>query len=152
MQRFNMYKFIVTLSVFFISNILYADNLDCKNESNDIACNYIISTKKNNASDLGTYNININIIKIKDLSGVFNSNMSISAGLCSDSLEKRVEEKIQISQALKNQSYNFPLYLHKKKIEADFCVELLIDNCIDTCGDLIRLEAILSPIMQMQQR
>ena len=40
--------------------------------------------------------------------------MSISAGLCSDALEKRVEEKIQISQDLKNQSYNFPLYLHKK--------------------------------------
>ena len=40
----------------------------------------------------------------------------------------------------------------KKKIEADFCVELLIDNCIDTCGEVIRLEAILSPIMQMQQR
>ena len=46
MQRLNMHKFIVTLSVFFISNILYADNLDCKNESNDITCNYIISTKK----------------------------------------------------------------------------------------------------------
>ena len=152
MQRFIMYKLILALSVFFISNILHADNLDCKNESNDIACNYIISTKKNNASDLGTYNININIIKIKDISGIFNSNMSISAGLCSDSLEKRVEEKIQISQALKHQSYNFPLYLHKKNIEADFCVKILIDNCIDTCGDLIRLEAILSPIMQMQQR
>ena len=152
MQRFIIYKLILALSVFFISNILHADNLDCKNDSNDIACNYIISTKKNNASDLGTYNININIIKIKDISGIFNSNMSISAGLCSDSLEKRVEEKIQISQALKKQSYNFPLYLHKKKIEADICVELLIDNCIDTCGDLIRLEAILSPIMQMQQR
>ena len=152
MQRFIMYKLILALSVFFISNILHADKLDCKNDSNDIACNYIISTKKNNASDLGTYNININIIKIKDISGIFNSNMSISAGLCSDSLEKRVEEKIQISQALKHQSYNFPLYLHKKNIEADFCVNLLIDNCIDTCGDLIRLEAILSPIMQMQQR
>ena len=147
-----MYKFIVTLSVFFISNILYADNLYCKNESNDIACNYIISTKKNNASDLGTYNININIIKIKDLSGIFNSNMSISAGLCSDSLEKKAEEKIQIAQALKHQSYNFPLYLHKKKIEADFCVEILVDNCIDTCADVIKLEATLSPIMQMQQR
>jgi len=147
-----MYKLMVTLSVFLICNILYADNLDCKNKSNDIACNYIISTKKNNASDLGTYNININIIKIKNLSGIFNSNMSISAGLCSHSLEKRVEEKIQISQALKHQSYNFPLYLHKKKIEADFCVELLIDNCIDRCGDIIRLEAILSPIMQMQKR
>ena len=152
MQRFIMYKLIVTLSVIFISNILHADNLECKNESNGIACNYIISTKNNNASDLGTYNMNINIIKIKDLSGIFNSNMSISAGLCSDSLEKKVEEKIQISQALKHQSYNFPLYLHKKNIEADFCVNLLIDNCIDTCGDLIRLEAILSPIMQMQQR
>ena len=91
-----MHKFIVTLSVFFISNILYADNLDCKNKSNDITCNYIISTKKNNASDLGTYNININLIKIKDLSRIFNSNMSISAGLCSDALEKRVEKKIQI--------------------------------------------------------
>lgn len=147
-----MYKLIVTLSVIFVSNILHADNLDCKNESNEITCNYIINTKKNNASDLGTYNMNINIIKIKDLSGIFNSNMSISAGLCSDSLEKRVEEKIQIPQALKYQSYNFPLYLHKKKIEADFCVELLVDNCIDTCADVIRLEAILSPIMQMQQR
>ena len=62
MQSFNMYKLILALSVFFISNILHADNLDCKNDSNDIACNYIISTKKNNASDLGTYNININII------------------------------------------------------------------------------------------
>ena len=147
-----MHKLIVTLLVIFISNILHADNLDCINKSSDIACNYIISTKNNNASDLGTYNMNINIIKIKDLSEFFYSNMSISAGLCSDSLEKKVEEKIQISQDLKHQSYNFPLYLHKKKIEADFCVELLIDNCIDTCEDLIRLEAILSPIMQMQQR
>jgi hypothetical protein len=126
--------------------------LDCKNEGNDIVCNYIISIEKNNASDLGTYNININIIKIKEIPGIFNSDMSINAGLCSEPLETRVKEKIQIAQSLKNQSYNFPLYLHKKGIVADFCVELLVDNCIDTCGDVISLEAILSPIMQMQQR
>ena len=135
-----------------ISKISFANNLECINEENDIICNHIISIQKKNASDLGTYNININIIKIVELSGVFNANMSLSAGLCSETLEKRIEEKIQIAQALKHQSYNFPLYLHKTEIIADFCVKLLIDNCIDTCGDVIRLEAILSPIMQMQQR
>ena len=150
---FKIIKLIIILSiVFFISNISYADNLNCINKSNDIICNYVISVQKNNASDLGTYNININIIKIKDISGIFNSNMSINAGLCSTSLETRVQEKIQIAQSLKYQSYNFPLYLHKNKIVAEFCVELLMDNCIDTCGDVIKLEAVLSPIMQMQQR
>ena len=143
---------IYSYTILIYSNILHANNLECKNELNDIACNYIISVKKNNASDLGTYNININLIKIKEISGIFNSNMSINAGLCSESLETRVQEKVQITQALKQQSYNFPLYLYKKEIVADFCVELLVNNCIDTCGDVIRLEAVLSPIMQMQQR
>ncbi|MAW58537.1 MAG: hypothetical protein CL564_02800 [Alphaproteobacteria bacterium] len=151
-----MFKIIKLLAISYIillsSNISYANNLDCKNKENDIACNYIISIQKNNASDLGTYNININIIKIKEISGIFSSDMSINAGLCSEPLETVVKEKIQIAQALKNQSYNFPLYLHKKEIVTDFCVELLVNNCIDTCGDVIRLEAILSPIMQMQQR
>ena len=78
--------------------------------------------------------------------------MSINAGLCTQPLETRVKEKVQITQSLINQSYNFPLYLHKKEIVADFCVELLVENCIDTCSDVISLEAILSPIMQMQQR
>src|SRR6056300_478459 len=126
-----------------ISKISFANNLECINEENDVVCNHIIGIKKNNASDLGTYNININIIKIRELSGVFNANMSLSAGLCSETLENKIEEKIQIAQALKHQSYNFPLYLHKTEIIADFCVKLLIDNCIDTCGDVIRLEAIL---------
>ena len=63
-----MFKIIKLLAISYIillsSNISYANNLDCKNKENDIACNYIISIQKNNASDLGTYNININIIKI----------------------------------------------------------------------------------------
>ena len=143
---------IISSVILFISNISYANNLDCKNEENDIVCNYIISIEKNNASDLGTYNININITKIKEIPGIFNSDMSINAGLCSKPFETRVKEKVQITQSLINQSYNFPLYLHKKEIVADFCVELLVENCIDTCGDVISLEAILSPIMQMQQR
>ena len=50
--------------------------------------------------------------------------MSINAGLCSKPLETRVKEKVQITQSLINQSYNFPLYLHKKEIVADFCVSL----------------------------
>jgi hypothetical protein len=135
-----------------VTSISNSNNLECKNEMNGIICDYIISVQKNNASDLGTYNININMIKIKEIAGIFNANMSISAGLCDNVLETRIKEKIQIAQSLNNQSYNFPLYLHKQDIIADFCVELLIDNCIDTCGDIIRLEAILSPIMQMQQR
>jgi len=138
--------------IFFINKISFANNLDCSNKAKDIKCNHIISIQKNNSSDLGTYNININIIKIKELSGIFIANMNVSAGLCSENLETRIEEIVQITQALKYQSYNFPLYLHRKEIEADFCVELLINNCIDTCGDVIKLEAILSPIMQMQQR
>ena len=150
---FTIIKSLIVSSIILLSfNISYANNLDCKNEGNDVVCNYIISIEKNNASDLGTYNININIIKIKEIPGIFNSDMSINAGLCSESLETRVKEKIQIAQSLKNQSYNFPLYLHKKEIVADFCVKLLVENCIDTCGDVISLEAILSPIMQMQQR
>ena len=150
---FTIIKSLIISSIILLSfNISYANNLNCKNEVNDIVCNYIISIEKNNASDLGTYNININIIKIKEIPGIFNSDMSINAGLCSEPLETRVKEKTQIAQSLKNQSYNFPLYLHKKGIVADFCVELLVDNCIDTCGDVISLEAILSPIMQMQQR
>lgn len=52
-----------------ISKISFANNLECINEENDIVCNHIIGIKKNNASDLGTYNININIIKIRELSG-----------------------------------------------------------------------------------
>lgn len=135
-----------------VTSISNSNNLECKNEMNGIICDYIISVQKNNASDLGTYNININMIKIKEIAGIFNANMSISAGLCDNVLETRIKEKIQIAQSLNSQSYNFPLYLHKQDIIADFCVELLIDNCIDTCGDIIRLEAILSPIMQMQQR
>ena len=143
---------IIIYTLCLVASISNSNNLECKNEMNSIICDYIISVQKNNASDLGTYNININMIKIKEIAGIFNANMSISAGLCDNVLETRIKEKIQIAQSLNNQGYNFPLYLHKKDIIADFCVELLIDNCIDTCGDIIRLEAILSPIMQMQQR
>mgnify|MGYP000697586727 CR=1 FL=1 len=143
---------IIIYTLCLVTSISNSNNLECKNEMNGIICDYIISVQKNNASDLGTYNININMIKIKEIEGIFNANMSISAGLCDNVLETRIKEKIQIAQSLNNQGYNFPLYLHKKDIIADFCVELLIDNCIDTCGDIIRLEAILSPIMQMQQR
>ena len=150
---FKIIKLLMCIFAFFcINKTSYANNLNCINKTSDILCDHIISVQKNNASDLGTYNININIIKIKEISGIFNANMKVSAGLCSGTLEKRVEEKIQIAQALKHQSYNFPLYLHSKKIEADFCLELLINNCIDTCGDVINLEAVLSPIMQMQKR
>ena len=156
MKSYEMLKIIKLLIcvfiVFSINKISFANNLECSNKEKDIKCNNIISIQKNNASDLGSYNLNINIIKVKELSGIFNANMNISAGLCSENLEIRMEEIIQIPQALKYKSYNFPLYLHRKKIEEDFCVELLINNCIDTCGDVIKLEAILSPIMQMQQR
>lgn len=141
---------LILLSLFIKNS--YSNNLECKNKLNDIECNYLISVQKNNSSNLGTYNININLIKIKNISGILNGKMSISAGLCSKNLELRIEEKIQISQSLNKQGYNFPLYLHKKAIEADFCVKLLINNCIDTCGELIRLEGMVSPIMQMQQR
>jgi len=141
-----------SILLFIIAKNSYSNNIECTNKLNDIVCNYIISVQKSNASDLGTYNININLIKIKEISGVLNANMTVSAGLCNEDLKIRVKEKIQIAQSLKHQSYNFPLYLHKKVIIADFCVKLLMNNCIDTCGDLIRLEGMISPIMQMQKR
>ena len=48
--------------------------------------------------------------------------------------------------------FSAEMYSQKKVIIADFCVRLKIENCIDRCGDLIRLEGIISPIMQMEQR
>jgi hypothetical protein len=147
-------KIIILITLFLLFNIKnsYSNNLQCKNESKNIICNHEISVQKNNASNLGTYNININLIKIKEIAGIVNGNMIVSAGLCEKDLKIRVKEKIQISQSSKKQGYNFPLYLHKKTIIADFCVRLKIENCIDRCGDLIRLEGIISPIMQMEQR
>ncbi len=147
-------KIIILITLFLLFNIKnsYSNNLQCKNESKNIICNHEISVQNNNASNLGTYNININLIKIKEIAGIVNGNMIISAGLCEKDLKIRVKEKIQISQSSKKQGYNFPLYLHKKVIIADFCVRLEIENCIDRCGDLIRLEGMISPIMQMEQR
>ena len=145
---------IIFISMFLLLNIKnsYSNNIECINESENIICNYEITTENNNASDLGTYNININLIKIKKITGIINGNMLISAGLCKEELKTRAKEKIQIAQSLKKQSYNFPLFLHKKAIIADFCVNLVIDNCIDSCGDLIRLEGNISAIMKMEQR
>ena len=137
--------------LFNVKNI-YADNIECQNESNKITCDYEISTKNKNASDIGTYNINLNLIKIKKVNGIINGNMTISANLCESDLQIRINEKIQIAQSSENQSYNFPLYLHKKAIVANFCIKLLIENCIDSCGDLIRLEGNISPIMKMEKR
>jgi hypothetical protein len=147
-------KIIILITLFLLFNIKnsYSNNLQCKNESKNIICNHEINVQNNNASNLGTYNININLIKIKEIAGIVNGNMIVSAGLCEKDLKIRVKEKIQISQSSKKQRYNFPLYLHKKVIIADFCVRLKIENCIDRCGDLIRLEGIISPIMQMEQR
>ncbi|MBT3938128.1 MAG: hypothetical protein HOF44_00300, partial [Pelagibacterales bacterium] len=109
---------IIFISMFLLLNIKnsYSNNIECVNESENIICNYEITTENNNASDLGTYNININLIKIKKITGIINGNMLISAGLCKEELKTRAKEKIQIAQSLKKQSYNFPLFLHKKAI------------------------------------
>ena len=145
---------IILSTLFILVNIknVYANNIECKNESKNITCNYEISTENNNSSDLGTYNINISLIKIKEVNGIINGNMIISANLCKNDSKIRINEKIQIAQSSENQSYNFPLYLHKKAIVANFCIKLLIENCIDSCGDLIRLEGNISPIMKMEKR
>jgi len=145
---------IILATIFILFNVknIYADDIKCKNESNKITCDYEISTKNKNASDIGTYNINLNLIKIKKVNGIINGNMTISANLCEDTLQVRINEKIQIAQSAKKQGYNFPLYLHKKVIVANFCIKVVIDNCIDSCGDLIRLEGNISPIMIMEKR
>ena len=138
----------------FIMNIklIYGTEINCSNQKSDIECNYKIEVNSENASDLGTYNIAIRLNKIKQISGVFNGKMYINSGKCGTKLKNVLEENIQIAQAHDNHGYNFPLFLHKKKIEADFCVKILIKNCIDSCAELISLKANLSPIMQMQRR
>jgi len=138
----------------FIINIklIYGTEINCSNQKSDIECNYKIEVNSENASDLGTYNIAITLNKIKQISGVFNGKMYINSGKCGTKLKNVLEENIQIAQAHDNHGYNFPLFLHKKKIEADFCVKILIKNCIDSCAELISLKANLSPIMQMQRR
>jgi hypothetical protein len=145
---------IILATIFMLFNVknIYADNIECQNESNKITCDYEISTKNKNASDIGTYNINLNLIKIKKVNGIINGNMTISANLCENDLQVRINEKIQIAQSAKKQGYNFPLYLHKEVIVANFCIKVVIDNCIDSCGDLIRLEGNISPIMIMENR
>jgi hypothetical protein len=145
---------IILTALFMLFNVknVHADNIECKKESNKITCDYEISTKNKNASDIGTYNINLNLIKIKKVNGIINGNMTISANLCENDLQVRINEKIQIAQSAKKQGYNFPLYLHKKVIVANFCIKVVIDNCIDSCGDLIRLEGNISPIMIMEKR
>ena len=148
--------FCVTSILFFIFiiniKLIYGTEINCSNQKSDIECNYKIEVNSENASDLGTYNIAIRLNKIKQISGVFNGKMYINSGKCGTKLKNVLEENIQIAQAHDNHGYNFPLFLHKKKIEADFCVKILIKNCIDSCAELISLKANLSPIMQMQRR
>ncbi len=148
--------FCLTSILFFIFiiniKLIYGTEINCSNQKSDIECNYKIEVNSENASDLGTYNIAIRLNKIKQISGVFNGKMYINSGKCGTKLKNVLEENIQIAQAHDNHGYNFPLFLHKKKIEADFCVKILIKNCIDSCAELISLKANLSPIMQMQRR
>ena len=68
---------IIFISMFLLLNIKnsYSNNIECINESENIICNYEITTENNNASDLGTYNININLIKVKNITGIINGNM-----------------------------------------------------------------------------
>ena len=47
---------IILATIFMLFNVknIYADNIECQNESNKITCDYEISTKNKNASDIGT--------------------------------------------------------------------------------------------------
>jgi len=148
--------FYLTSILFFILiiniKLLYGTEADCSKNESDIECNYKIEVNSENASNLGTYNISITLNKIKQINGVFNGKMFINSGKCGTKLKNVLEENIQIAQAHNNHGYNFPLFLHRKKIKADFCVKILIKNCIDSCAELISLKANLSPIMQMQRR
>lgn len=145
----NLVIFIFSLLLVKASN---SSEINCVNQETKIECNYKIQVNSKNASDLGTYNISISLNKIKKINGVFNGQMYINSGLCENELVTVMEENMQIAQAHDSHGYNFPLFLHRGEIEADFCVEILITNCIDSCGDLISLDATLSPIMKMQRR
>ncbi len=137
---------------FYMIKFSNASDINCNIQKTNIDCNYKIEVNSDNASDLGTYNISINLNKIKKINGVFNGEMYINSGICGSTLKNVMQENIQIAQAHDNHGYNFPLFLHRGEIEADFCVKILIKNCIDSCGDLISLDANLSPIMKMQRR
>ena len=143
---------IIFIFICTFSKVLKSSEVNCVNIESNIECNYKIEVNSKNTSDLGTYNISILLSKIKKINGVFNGKMSINSGLCGTKLITVLEENMQIAQANNNHGYNFPLYLHRKKIEADFCVKIMVKNCIDSCGELISLSAQLSPIMQMQGR
>ena len=143
---------IIFIFICTLSKGLKSSEINCRNVESNIECNYKIKVNSENTSDLGTYNISILLTKIKNINGIFNGKMSINSGLCGTKLTKVLEENMQIAQAHNNHGYNFPLFLHKEKIEADFCVKLIVKNCIDRCGELISLSAQLSPIMKMQRR
>ncbi len=148
-----IYLMIVFLFLsFYMLKFSNASEINCHTQNTNIECEYKIAVNSQNASDLGTYNIAINLNKIKKINGVFNGKMYIDSGECDSPLKNVMQENIQIAQAHDNHGYNFPLFLHKGEIEADFCVKIVIKNCIDSCGDLISLTANLSPIMKMQRR
>jgi len=153
MKTTNYFYLTSILVIIFIINIKLSDGteVNCYKKS-DIECDYKIKVNSENASNLGTYNIAITLNKIKQINGVFNGKMYINSGKCGTELKNVLEENIQIAQSHDNHGYNFPLFLHREKIEADFCVKILIKNCIDSCAELISLKANLSPIMQMQRR
>jgi len=154
MKITNIFYLTIVLLIIFTINIKLSNGteVNCSNQKSNIECDYKIKVNSENASNLGTYNIAITLNKIKQISGVFNGKMYINSGKCGTKLKNVLEENIQIAQAHDNHGYNFPLFLHKKKIEADFCIKILIKNCIDSCAELISLKANLSPIMQMQRR
>tara|TARA_B100000686_G_scaffold93040_2_gene99451 strand:- start:353 stop:817 length:465 start_codon:yes stop_codon:yes gene_type:complete len=154
MKIINIFYLTILLFITFIINIslLNGTELNCSSQKSNIVCDYKIEVNSENASNLGTYNIAISLNKIKQINGVFNGEMYINSGKCGTKLQNVLKENIQIAQAHDNHGYNFPLFLHREIIEADFCVKILIKNCIDSCGELISLKANLSPIMKMQRR
>ena len=148
--------FYINLIIFISSVMIYkvssSSEINCNKIVSEIECNYKIEVNSQNASDLGTYNISITLTKIKKINGIFNGKMLINSGLCGGKLSTVLDENMQIAQAHESHGYNFPLFLHREKIEADFCIKIIVKNCIDSCGDLISLNANLSPIMKMQRR
>jgi len=152
MNFFSLKYLLAILYIFAFTGISFGNEINCDTLDTNIECNYLIEVNSENISDLGTYNISILFNKIKEIKGVFNGKMHINAGLCGSNLKNIITENVQIAQTHNNHGYNFPVTLHKQKIEANFCISVLMNNCIDSCSELINLKVNISPIMKMKGR
>ncbi len=127
----------------------HGQNADCiGGPAVEPECGFEIRGGGPGASDLGIYNVRVQLERFSPTTGSASLTVGIDASRCGEPTRRYIEEPVRFADAETTLKFNFPLLLHASEADGNFCVRVVVFGCGNDCTGQFGLTVGESAVMR----